>query len=125
MWGGYAHTRASTGVLIFLSLVAFLFPLLPYTVVLFYASSRKTGVFAIMPRSSYNHHFMIGVSCCCCSCCCCRCLPVCRVLCVCLANRFLDVGLVCIGHLRVCARHLAEGGVDVMLQVLLTISLSC
>lgn len=32
-------------------------------------------------------------------------------------GRFLDVSLVCIGHLRLCARQLAEGGVDVTLQV--------
>ena len=32
-------------------------------------------------------------------------------------GRFLDVSLVCIGHLRLCARQLAEGGVDVALQV--------
>lgn len=32
-------------------------------------------------------------------------------------RRFLDVSLVCIGHLRLCARQLAEGGVDVALQV--------
>lgn len=41
----------------------------------------------------------------------------CRVLSVFGLGRFLDVSLVCIGHLRLCARQLAEGGVDVALQV--------
>lgn len=31
--------------------------------------------------------------------------------------RFLDVSLACIGHLRLCARELAEGRVDVTQQV--------